>query len=341
MIESVMFRIPKYPVWVVAIIVTLLGIVPAMARDRDEMLLTQYYEIPSLYNPAAIGITDMIRLRATGRFQDVGVDEYPKSVMFSADMPLNIAGKKLGLGVTASQITGGALRSLSVNLLAGYKFGFAGGELTAGLQLGYGKERFKGSIPESMEGKEDVTETAPEEMPMVNLKENVFDLGAGLFFTRPRFWGGVSVAHLNSPVITFGGDDLIDNTDKNSDKLEVRLNRTAYLMGDGNIPLGNSLLEMMPSVMVKSDFNKIRGAIDGRLRYRRLVSAGLGYRFKDAVVATLAVEYKGFFLGYSFDYPVSSGTDKSHGSHEIVAGYGFKLNFSPKHKNKYKSIRIM
>jgi len=52
-------------------------------------------------------------------------------------------------------------------------------------------------------------------------------------------------------------------------------------------------------------------------------------------------EYKNFFLGYSYEYPLSAIAKASSGSHEIVAGYQLKLDFSQKNKNRHRSIRIM
>ena len=59
------------------------------------------------------------------------------------------------------------------------------------------------------------------------------------------------------------------------------------------------------------------------------------------MVAMIGAEYKGFFIGYSYDYPTSAISKASSGSHEIFAGYSLKLNMSEKNKNKHKSIRIM
>lgn len=97
----------------------------------------------------------------------------------------------------------------------------------------------------------------------------------------------------------------------------------------------------MPSVMVKSDFTFTTGEITGRVRYNKFLTAGIGYRYDDAVMAMVSAEFKGFFLGYSYDYPTSAISKASSGSHEIFAGYSLKLDFSEKNKNKHKSIRIM
>ena len=93
--------------------------------------------------------------------------------------------------------------------------------------------------------------------------------------------------------------------------------------------------------MVKTDFQFTTGEVTARLRYNKFLSAGLGYRWKDALMVILGAEFKGFFIGYSYDYPTSAIIKGSSGSHEVFAGYSLKLDFSEKNKNKHKSIRIM
>ena len=112
-------------------------------------------------------------------------------------------------------------------------------------------------------------------------------------------------------------------------------------MSGCNIPIKNTLFEVMPSVLVKSDFTFTTGEINARCRYNKFQSFGVGYRYDDAVIATVAAELKGFYLGYSFDYSTSAIAKASSGSHEIFLGYSLKLDLSDKNKNKHKSIRIM
>lgn len=94
-------------------------------------------------------------------------------------------------------------------------------------------------------------------------------------------------------------------------------------------------------MLVKSDLTFTTAEITGRVRYHKFLTAGLGYRYNDAVMAMIGAEFKGFFLGYSYDYHTSAISKASSGSHEIFAGYSLKLDFSDKNKNKHKSIRIM
>ena len=122
---------------------------------------------------------------------------------------------------------------------------------------------------------------------------------------------------------------------------EFQIGRILYFMAGSNIPLKNTLFEIMPSIMVKSDLTFTTAEITGRVRYNKFLSAGLGYRYNDAVTIMVGAEYKNFFLCYSYDYHTSEISKASSGSHEILAGYKLKLDLSEKNKNKHKSIRIM
>ena len=93
--------------------------------------------------------------------------------------------------------------------------------------------------------------------------------------------------------------------------------------------------------MAASDFKTFNVQAAMRARYNRFLSFGIGYRYKDAVSVMVAAEFKNFFIGYSYDYPTSAISKASSGSHEIIAGYQIKLDFSGVNKNKHRSIRIM
>lgn len=64
-----------------------------------------------------------------------------------------------------------------------------------------------------------------------------------------------------------------------------------------------------------------------RATYNRFLTFGVAYRYNDAVSAMIGATFRNFFLGYSYDYPLSAIGKVSSGSHEIVAGYQLKLDF--------------
>lgn len=97
----------------------------------------------------------------------------------------------------------------------------------------------------------------------------------------------------------------------------------------------------MPSLLAKTDFSFWSAEATIRARYNRFLSFGVGYRWNDAIIATVAAEIKNFYIGYSFDYATSALHSASSGSHEIVVGYALKLDLGEKNRNRHRSIRIM
>jgi len=55
----------------------------------------------------------------------------------------------------------------------------------------------------------------------------------------------------------------------------------------------------------------------------------------------IGVDYKNFFVGYSYDYATSALNRASYGSHELFLQYNVKLNMGERNRNKHKAIRIM
>lgn len=335
------------PIYILVLLSALLAGSRFTVIAQTDQQFTQYFEVPSVYNPAAIGNLDRIRIRAGGRLQWVGIDNAPKNFLLTGDMPLKLFGKRFGVGLVAQQESAGLFRNLSVSAQVAYKQKLFKGELTAALQIGFANEVFKGSevfIPDD----DDYHDSKDEAIPETDVSGNALDLGAGVYYLHKWFWAGVSCTHLNSPTITFSDDNgslsgsgSTGSTGESAKNYEFQLRRTLYFMAGSNIPIKNTLFEVMPSVLVRSDFTFTRFELTGRVRYKKFLTAGIGYRHDDAVSAILGAEFKGFYIGYSYDYPITAISKASHGSHELVLGYSVKLNLSGKNNNKHKSIRIM
>jgi type IX secretion system PorP/SprF family membrane protein len=270
----------------------------------------------------------------------VGIDNAPQSFLGTADMPFKVLGKRFGVGVVANQESAGLYKSLNIGAQLGYKFKKFGGEFTVAAQVGIYSESFKGSevyLPDD----DDYHQSSDDGIPMQDIHGTALDLGVGLWYTHKKFWAGVSLTHANSPTVTMNVESATGGSETSSEKYEFQANRTLYFMTGSNIPLNNTLFEIVPSLLVKSDFTFWSGEINARVRYNKMFSGGVGYRWDDAIIISLAAEIKDFYIGYSYDYATSAIHSASSGSHEVFAGYRFKLDFSDKNKNKQKSIRIM
>ena len=200
---------------------------------------------------------------------------------------------------------------------------------------------FKGSevfIP----GDDDYHDGNDEAIPTNDIHGTAFDAAAGVWYEHKLFYAGVSCTHLTSPSITLNAESAGGGSETSGDrKFQYQAKRTLYFTAGGNIPIKNTLFDIMPSVLVKSDFSFTAAELNARVRYRKFLSAGLGYRWNDAVVVTLGAEFKNFYIGYSYDYATSAIHNASSGSHELFVGYSMKLDLSDKNRHRHKSVRLM
>lgn len=340
--------------------ILLLGLASALtAGAQTDALLSQAYAVPTYYNPGFAGTTDMLRIRAAGRLQWVGIDHAPKTFLGTADMPLTLFGKKFGVGAVVSQETYGLYSTLQAGAQAAFKFRKFGGTWSVGLQLGMYDQGFKGSeviLPDD----DDFHQGNDDGLPTTDVHGTAFDMAAGISYTHKYFTAGLACSHLMSPTVTLrtradgGGGSLSGGrsvsrapetggtgSTAGENEFIYEAKRTLYFQAEGNIPVKNTLFDIMPSVLVASDLTNTSAVILARARYRKFLSFGVGYRWNDAVVATVAAEFKNFFAGYSFDYSTSSIARASSGSHELFIGYSLRIDTGDKNKNKHKSIRIM
>ncbi len=320
----------------VAFVAMLAAAIPSSAQGDAQF--TQYWAVPAYYNPAATGTVDFIRIRGGAKLQWLGIENAPRSFLGSADMPVKLGKKhRIGLGVLFSQESIGLYRNLGVGAQISYKFKFLKGTWSVGVQPGYYNSKFNGSdiyIPEG----DDFHQTDDPDMPSSDVSGNAFDISAGVLYSHKYFSVGVSVLHITEPTLTMDDEG---GADQETVEFQAVLPRQAYFTADSNIPLRNSLFSLQPSLLVRTDFSNFSAEATMRATYNRFISFGVGYRYKEAISAMVAVEFKNFFLGYAYDYPLSTIAKASSGSHEIVAGYMVKLNLGEKNKNKQRSIRIM
>lgn len=314
----------------------LLAAAPRAAAQSDAQF-SQYFEVPSYYNAGAIGTTDLLRIRGGARLQWVGIHGAPQTFAGTADMPFKFLKKRFGVGLVIQQESIGLYKNLNIGAQIAYQMKLFKGTLSIGAQVGFVNESFTGSevfIPDN----DDYHQSTDEAIPQQDIAGNALDLSAGLFYTHKLFWVGISGTHLNSPSVRMDSESSESSSEKN---YEFNIGRTLYFMAGSNIPIKNTLLEVLPSALVKTDFTFTTWEATIRGRYNKFLTAGIGYRWKDAVYAIVAADYKGFHIGLSYDYPTSAIARASSGSFEVFAGYSLKLDFSEKNRNRHRSIRIM
>lgn len=309
-------------------------------HGQTDPSLTQYFQAPTLLNPAAAGSTDLLRVRVGSRLQWLGIEGAPRDFMATGDIPFQLLGRRWGGGVTMFQESIGLYRTmnLSVQLSARQKIGK--GFLTVGVQAGYLTQTFKGSevyIPDD----DDYHESTDEAIPNIDVSGNHLDLAVGLGYTHKWFDLGLACSHMLSPTIKMQREGSQGSGSSESENFEFQFKRNLYFTAQSNIPVKNTLFEVLPSLMVRSDLQTVQADVTARVRWKKFLTVGLGYRTNDAVSILLEAQLKGFTLAYSYDYATSAIMRASSGSHEVWVGYSLKLNFGEKNRNKHKSIRVM
>jgi type IX secretion system PorP/SprF family membrane protein len=253
-------------------------------------------------------------------------------------MPFVFLKKRFGVGLVMQQESIGLYKTLNLGAQIAYKQKLFKGQLSIGAQVGFVNQSFTGTdvyIPDD----DDFHQSSDDAIPMQDIAGNAFDVGAGIFYSHPKFWIGVSGTHLNSPTVSLTSESGSDSSDEKN--YEFQIGRTLYFMAGSNIKIKNTLFEVLPSALVKTDFTFTTWEATMRGRYNKFLTFGVGYRWKDAVYAVISAEWKGFFAGFSYDYPLTDISTASSGSYELFLGYSLKLDFSEKNRNRHRSVRIM
>lgn len=309
----------------------------ATAYSQNDLMLDQHWAIPSYYNPANAGNTDFLRIRGAARLQWIGIENAPKSFVGTADSPIQIGTKKIGLGVSAMQESLGLFSNLNIGLQVNYKFKVGKGIFSIGVQPAYYNSKFKGSeviLPDN----DDYHQGIDSSIPTQDMTGNKFDLSAGVSYTMKYLTLGLSCMHVFSPKVAL---NIEGSESESAHQYETELPRAIYFIADSNIPIKNTLFELQPSLLLTTDLSGFTGEAAMRTTYNKFLTFGLSYRWQDAIGITIGGEYKNFFLGYAYEYPFSGINKASSGSHEIVVGYSLKLEFNGQNKHRHRSIRIM
>lgn len=320
----------------------LVALLPSSLWGQSDPLYTQAWALPTLYNPAAVGSTDFLRIRGAARLQWVGIKNAPKSFSGAADIPFKLLGRRWGGGVNVTQEGIGLFSNTYVNgQISGRLKKIFGGELTVGLQVGYFGSSFRGSdvyIPDD----DDYHDSNDPSIPNQDVGGGTIDFGVGLLYVHPKFHVGVSMLHPAAPKVKLNTKGTTSSSaTSDNHEFETYVSRSLYLTAGSNISIKNTLIELQPDLIVASDLKDIAGVLSLKAFYNKLFFGGLAYRWNDAVSVNLGAEFKNFIIGYAYDIPTSRILKASSGSHEIVVGYRMKLDFNGKNRNKHRSIRLM
>jgi type IX secretion system PorP/SprF family membrane protein len=276
---------------------------------QQTSLFTQYMFNPFILNPAIAGTTNYFQIRSTHRFQWAGFPDAPILNSLSLYGPVSAKNVDMGYGGTVYiDATGPTSRS-------GIRGAFAYNiplndeiHLSFGAALGMMQFKIDGT---QIKGMRDAEPSGD-----VNTVHSFFqpDGMLGVYLYRTDFQVSLSADNL------FNNKFDIDPEAKGISKLKRHfylLGAYTYIFNRTWSAEASTIFKAVTPVPIQMDINAM--AI-----YQKILRFGISYRTQEAVSVIVSYIFnKKIYVGYSFDYNLSSIQQYSLGSHEIMLGYRF------------------
>jgi len=260
----------------------------------------------------------------------------PTTQLLSAEHPLKLFSSTVinsGAGFTFTNDGLGPVRNISFmgNFSYHMKLAQTGGTFGFGVKLGVYSQKIDGSILREAEDGDNVVDG----LRSSSKGQTKPDMGLGVWYNTKRYYGGVSLNHVNKSTFDFKQDVI------NSD-----LSRHMYVTGGYNIFL-NSIL-ITPSAIIQTDFAETNfnyGAVASMNKYKYWVGITLRQSFvnneiekggkqlnNDDVVILAGISLlpkNELRIGYAFDIVTSGAAAKNATSHEIMVSYVLPFSDGP------------
>lgn len=271
-------------------------------------------------NPGYAGANDQICATAINRQQWLGFDGAPQTTLLTVDAAISPFGVESGVGLNVVNDEIGFSSNFYLQGVYAYRMDLWQGELGIGAGIGFINKTVDGSFePISADDG-----TIPEKDNNISL-----DLSMGLFFQGNNFYAGGAVSHINQPNFNLNGT-------------EVGVMRRHYFVAAGyNFQTPVALLELKPSVFLKSDGISSQINLNANVLYNKKIWGGFSYRLNDAVIAMVGIKlFNGIKIGYSYDLSISKLGRYNQGTHEVMLGYCFDLGLNQE-PERHKSVRFL
>lgn len=303
-------------------IALLLGIFLRVSAQQEQHNAHNMFNQLS-YNPAFAGSIGAICATGLMRQQWVGFDGAPETYSINIQSPVNILHGGVGADIYQDQL--GPQKEIGVKLMYAYRTDLGMGNLGIGASVGF----INGTIDFSQFV---VGETIKDEDPLLSggseQSDMMLDFGFGIhYFVPDKFYVAISATRLS---------------EQHSATLNYTEKRHYYFNAGYEFAFPrNPSFVIEPSILIKSDGVKTQYDIAGLLKYNNKVWGGVSYsaiRVMDPLSVLVGVKIKDIRLGYAYTIPTSE--IGSSGSHEVMVGYCFKLNFD-KGRRSYKNTRFL
>ena len=285
---------------------------------QQDKHFSQFYAIPTYVNPANVGlITGNLRIISNFRNQWGSVSVPYRTITTSVDGKLPSSSDNFwGYGLSFYNDVAGdvKMKTNNYNLQGAYHIQSDKGKY---LSMGFNLGLFQRSVITSnlVWGSQWNNSLFDNTLPSNEVVQQdaftTFDMGAGMNYYSfndygGKFNAGISIAHFNSPNVTFLGA---------SEKMKMRItgNIGAVIpLSDYRMTIEPNALFMMqgPNMLVNvgTAFKFVLQEPSKHLNFNDeiSISGGLYYRLQDAAYAAATFKYSGLQVGAAYDFNVSS-----------------------------------
>lgn len=296
---------------------------------------SRYWAVRSYLNPAFAGEKEAIRAAALYRYQWSGIENAPRQLLVTADLPFELFSRRHGTGLVAYTETIGDLSNSLLAAQYSFRKETAGGVFNIGLQAGIYNLKFDtGSKYISFDSQQSSRGT----LKVNKTSKQVADLCGGISWTGKYVFAGLSAMHINEPRFYARNDSLSSTLTGDSAKSVIP--RSYNLTAGCNITLFHPL-EIQPMVWVWSDFNTTQVQATLRLEYNKKFSGGASWHINEGYALFAGAAVWEMELGYAYGVHTSGIGRESKGSHEFYLRYNFPLDYFKPKRQPHKSIRLL
>jgi len=300
--------------------------------SQQDAQLSHYMFNSMYYNPGYAGLEGVTRFTGTFRKQWLGYQASsgaqggtsPSTAVITGNTLLPFFKQCTGAGFNFVYDVNGPITTTELQVSLAYHLKIKTGKLGIGLRSGIYNQSLNTSDYNVITKEDPVYQSLQSSSNAHQMKA---DLTGGLYWQTPKYYIGVSVAHLTSSQFTYGIDSV-----------KSKLANHVYVTGGYTFKVG-TLLKVTPNAFLQTDTKTYTYLFGGLVTYNDKLFGGISARqsiaARDVSVGgnTISNDDIIFIIGmnmmkdnamrmsYAFDYVTSGVQAKTRTSHEIMLSY--------------------
>ncbi len=314
-----------------AILILTALLLSIVTYPQQDPQFSQYMFNKVSFNPGFAGNSGGICINGAIRQQWVGFKETqpdgstynvaPETFLVTADAPLKVLHGALSAVIMQDKI--GYWSDIGLKLGYTYRIFIGRGNFGAGMQVAFTNRTVDFGKYHTVVENDPLISGLSEESDML------LDFSLGVYYEVPdSYYMGLSVVDL----LQSSGKDL-------GNALKYTLDRAIYITGGYNYTLpANPNFEIKPSFLAKIGQGASQYDFSTLLAYKDKFWGGVSYRLQESVIVIVGMTWKKFRIGYSYD--INTMGYGLGGTHEITAGYCFKIELD-KFRKSYRNTRFL